>query len=131
MAGVHRASERGTVARQPSILRKGVRLMLKWLKKYYIGKGVSKVSEARSRINAGKPAPGIFLVTLSDSPENILEIIPAVLLVYKKLYDSCPMIVGMAGSKSDAILLVQKIIETVYKKTGGFDAETYLLEHRN
>ena len=85
----------------------------------------------QSQINAGKPVAGIWLVTFSDHPDNILEIIPAALLAQKELYDTCPMIAGMASCKADALQLVKKIIETVYKKTGGFDAEEYLLTHRN
>ena len=105
--------------------------MLRWLKRYYVGKGIKGSVRIQSQINSGKPVTGIWLVTLSDHPENILEIIPAALLAQKQLYDTCPVIAGMASSKEDAIHMVQRIIEKVYKQTGGFDAAEYLLASRN
>ena len=104
--------------------------MLKWLKRYYVGKGIHGSVRIQSEINSGKPVTGIWLVTLSDCPDNILEIVPAALLAQKRLYDACPLIVGMASSKSDAMDIVNKIVDTVYKKTGGFDAGEYLIRNR-
>ena len=100
--------------------------MLKWIKRYYVGKGI----KGSVKIQAQKPVTGVWLITLSEHPGNILEIVPAVLLSQKQLYDTCPTIVGMAGSKPAAIELVKKIIEKVYKKTGEFDAADYILKNR-
>ena len=104
--------------------------MLKWIKRYYVGKGIKGSVKIQAQINSGKPVTGVWLITLSEHPGNILEIVPAVLLSQKQLYDTCPTIVGMAGSKPAAIELVKKIIEKVYKKTGEFDAADYILKNR-
>ena len=100
--------------------------MLKWLKKYYIGEGIKGPVRLQSKINAGKFTPGIYLITLSDNPHNILEIISSTVLLQRKVYDECPLVIGMAKGKSGAVDLAREILEHVYKKTGGFDVKKFL-----
>lgn len=100
--------------------------MLKWKKNYYIGEGVKAPVKVQAEINAGKPVPGIYLVTLSDNPGNIMEIVPAVMLAQKAAYDLCPPIIGMAKGKKKALELVRQITEEVYDKTGSFQVEEYM-----
>jgi hypothetical protein len=100
--------------------------MLKWQKAYYIGESVKNPVKIQTKINKGRPVPGIYLVTLSDNPGNLMEIIPAVMLVQKTAYDLCPTVIGMAKGKEEALELVQKMIEDVYGETGGFEIEKYM-----
>lgn len=100
--------------------------MLKWQKKYYISEGVKSPVKIQSKINAGKPVPGIYLLTLSDNPGNIMEIVPAVTLIQKTAYDLCPVIIGMARGKDEALELVQRIVEEVYRETGSFGIKEYM-----
>ena len=100
--------------------------MLKWLDGYYIGDGIQGNVRIQSKINAGKAVPGIWLITLSDNPDNLMEIIPADMLLVRSVYDTCPMIIGMAKGKKGAIKQVKKIIETMYKKTGSLAIRDYL-----
>ena len=72
------------------------------------------------------PVPGIYLVTFSDNPHNILEIIPAVTLFQKTAARLCPEIVGMAKGMDEAMELVQMIVQTVYEETGDVLVEKYL-----
>ena len=100
--------------------------MLKWKKKYYVGEGVKAPVKVQSKINAGKPVPGIYLITLSDNPENIMEIVPAVMLMQKTAYDLCPVIIGMARGKDEALELVRSVVEEVYIQTGSFAIKEYV-----
>lgn len=100
--------------------------MLEWLANYYTGEGIKNPRKIQSRINAGKLVPGIYLLTLSTNPGNLLEIIPAPMLVQKSAYALCPVIAGMARGKDEAIDLACEIILEVYQETGGFEVEEYL-----
>ena len=51
--------------------------MLKWIRNYYVGEDVKNPGRARARIIVGKFVPGVYVVTLSDNPGNILEILSA------------------------------------------------------
>ena len=100
--------------------------MLKWMKNYYIGDCVKNPTRVRARITAGKCVPYIYIVTLSDNPGNILEILPAVTLVQRGARAICPLIIGMAKGKDEAIQMVRDVVEQVYKETGDFKIKEYL-----
>ena len=46
--------------------------MLKWRKDYFVGEGIRDAVKAKARIDAGKVAFGVYLVTLSENPGNLL-----------------------------------------------------------
>ena len=85
----------------------------------YIGDDIRSY-QSRARITAGKFVPDIYVVTLSDNPGNILEILPSSMLVQRSARAICPLIIGMAKGKDGAIRMVQDIIEQVYTETGDF-----------
>lgn len=49
--------------------------MLKWCKDLRIGEGVKKADKIRRKLNHGKIVPGVYLITFSENPRNLLEII--------------------------------------------------------
>ncbi|MDO4273307.1 MAG: hypothetical protein Q4D16_06550 [Eubacteriales bacterium] len=100
--------------------------MLKWKNNLYIGKNVKNSRKIQLKIDSGKLVPGIYLVTISDNPGNLLEIIPAPMLLQKSAYALCPEIVGLAKGKDEAMDLAAEIILEVYHETGSFRVEEYL-----
>ena len=100
--------------------------MMKWLDRYYQGERIQEPYKIRRKIEAGKAAPGIYLVTLSDNPHNLLEILPSVVLLQKSAMGFCPEIVGMARGKAEAMELVRQIVEETYQETGSFEIEEYI-----
>ena len=95
------------------------------MKNYYIGDGVKNPTRVRARITAGKCVPDIYIVTLSDNPGNILEILPAVTLVQRGARAICPLIIGMAKGKDEAIDLAVDIVKNIYGETGAFQVKEY------
>lgn len=100
--------------------------MLRWINDFYRGAGVEDPEELKAKINAGAFLPGVYLLTLSDNPENIMEILPAVSLKQKTAVHLCPLVIGAAYGKEEAMELVCGIVEEVYQKTGSFCVEDYL-----
>ena len=72
-----------------------------------------------------KPVPGIYLITLSDNPRNLLEILPARTLIQESAADMCPEIVGIAKGKEEAMDLVTEMIRTIFSETDGFEVKEY------
>lgn len=99
--------------------------MLKWHKHYYTGSGVKNSSRIRRRLEHGKPVPGIYLITLSDNPRNLLEILSALTLIQESAADMCPEIVGIAKGKEEAMDLVTEMIRTIFSETDGFEVKEY------
>ena len=88
--------------------------MLKWIRNYYVGEDV------------GKFVPGVYVVTLSDNPGNILEILSAAELMQASVRAICPPVVGLANGRDGAIRMVQEIVEEVYRETGDLKIREYL-----
>ena len=99
--------------------------MLKWREDYYVGEGIKDAAKARRRIDAGRVAFGVYLVTLSENTGNLLEIVPSYMLIQKSYYARCPEIVGMAKGKDEAIDLAVDIVKNIYGETGAFQVKEY------
>lgn len=100
--------------------------MLKWIRNYYIGEDVKNPGKTRARIIVGKFVPGVYVVTLSDNPGNVLEIRSTAELMQKCVRALCPPIVGIASGRDGAIRMVQEIVEEVYRETGDLRIREYL-----
>ena len=99
--------------------------MLKWREDYYVGEGIKDAEKTKKRIDAGKVALGVYLVTLSENPGNLLEIIPSYMLIQKSYYAKCPEIIGMAKGIDEATDLAVDIVKNIYGETGAFQVKEY------
>lgn len=102
--------------------------MLDWYVELYTGKSIEKkdVHKIIHKINRGKAVPGIYLLTLSQHPDNVLEILPALNLAQKAARRRCPRIIGMALGKEEALEVTQEILLETYGETGTFHVREYL-----
>ena len=100
--------------------------MLKWHRNLYTGEGVKAPLRIRKKIENGKFVHGIYLLTLSNNPANVMEIVPAAMLMQRSYVGICPLVIGMAKGKDEALELVRSIIEEVYGATGSFSVSEYL-----
>ncbi len=101
--------------------------MLEWYKKLYVGENAKKDAvKVKRRLNHGKLQMNMFLVTYASNPENLFDIIGTEQLLQKTVHRRCPMIVGLASSKEEAIQIVQQIIEETYAKQNDVDVRRYL-----
>ena len=57
--------------------------MLKWQENFLAGESVKDPEEIKKKLNSGKPVLGIYLLTLSENPVNLMDIIPAAMLIQK------------------------------------------------
>ena len=70
--------------------------VIRWARNPYLGEGIEDWKEIRTKVNKGDFLPTIFLVTLSNHPDHVLEIIPSFMLRQKWNRKTCPKIVGIA-----------------------------------
>ena len=84
----------------------------------------TRQKHGRGLTQAGWPF-GVYLVTLSENPGNLLEIVPSYMLIQKSYYARCPEIVGMAKGKDEAIDLAVDIVKNIYGETGAFQVKEY------
>ena len=94
--------------------------MLKWQENFLAGESVKDPE------NSGKPVLGIYLLTLAENPVNLMDIIPAAMLIQKSFYGICPKIIGMAKGKEEALEMVRSLIDEMYRETGTFATAEYI-----
>ena len=75
-----------------------------------MGPGIGDEKDLRRRCERGKAGIATYLITLSETPGNRLEILPAVLLFQKQLRKRVPMIIGAAQGRKEALELVVQIV---------------------
>ena len=97
-----------------------------WITDYYVAEDIPDASKLQRRIDHGRKVPGIYLVTLSDTPGNQMEYFAADLLREPVLRRFCAPIIGIAGSRSSAQALVVKILSDAAAGPGRYDARPYL-----
>lgn len=49
---------------------------------------VKDPEKIKKKLNSGKPVLGIYLLTLSENPVNLMDIIPAAMLIQKSFMES-------------------------------------------
>lgn len=100
--------------------------MLEWEENYFTGEGIREPENIRRKIEEGRPAAGIYLLTLPGNPRNLMEILPALNLMQSWCRELCPKIIGMARGKEEAVELSRRILMESYRKTGTFQVNEYL-----
>lgn len=100
--------------------------MLRWTSNYFVGDGIQNPKEIQAKIELGKHTSGIYLLTLSNNKNNLMELLPAKMLRHKNVYERCPEIFGMAKGKEDAIGLTTRILMNCYRANGNYCLEEYL-----
>ena len=69
---------------------------------------------------------GESVKNLSENPVNLMDIIPAAMLIQKSFYGICPKIIGMAKGKEEALEMVRSLIDEMYRETGTFATAEYI-----
>jgi len=93
----------------------------------YLGENIAPKSEQiLKKLNSGKTVPNLYLITMSENPDNMLEIVPQWEVMQKGYPNTNIRVVGLSNGKKEAIALVQFIIEQVLEETGSANARDYL-----
>ena len=88
-----------------------------WYKYLYLGETAKKHRfSILQKLRLGKVQPGVHVITPASGGHNLLDILPAYVLV------------GVGASYQDAVETVGRIVDETYRETGGFDVKTYLRE---
>ncbi len=102
--------------------------MLKFYSKLYVSDSIKNINKIKWKIRTGRGQLNIFLITISNSSDQ-LECFHNGLLkqqIYRKLDLK---IVGVATGYEEALIIIQQMLEDVWKETGNADMKSYLLQH--
>ena len=107
---------------------------MKWYKNLYMGETATDTKHKILRnVVKRRFSNNEYLITISANPDNLLDILPAEVLLQKHYKDNTDKlyIVGIANGKEEALEVVRQIIDEVYTNTGEFDIPGYLKFGRN
>ena len=104
-----------------------------FFKNLYVGPSIRDPEEVKRKLMRGEGQITIYVIALSPSVpgpgSNQLEILHCVNLQqpYYKKYP--PYIIGIAAGRTEAVELVQKLVQDAYDHTGSGDVRAYLFPH--
>jgi len=79
----------------------------------------------KRRVQTGRILSHLYCVAIPQNEKNVLDIIPARELKQRPYREMAVKVIGIAKGEAEARELVRQMIEELYQKTGGFDAESY------
>lgn len=91
-------------------------------KHLYVG---DKASKRRFAILQGirqkKIQPEVYVIIPPQNGNNVLDIYPSAMLLLPPYQDQEYMVIGIAVTYWEALDVARRIVDDMYRKTGGFD----------
>ena len=102
---------------------------MQFMGRLYVGESISsKEHEIVRKVHSRKVVPNLYLIAISTSPDNMLDLIPEWEALQKGYPRDSIQVVGIAGGKKEAVKIVQLIVSDSLKHTGDADVRGYLKE---
>lgn len=100
---------------------------MKWYKNLYIG-DIAKDNKHSiiRKIKRYKPQLGVYVLTLPENENNILDIFPSIVLLQPYYKNKKLFIIGIASCKEEAYEVMEKIVMDSYRLTGAFNIQEYI-----
>lgn len=101
--------------------------MISWSDNLYLDENIkdSDFEKIKNDINNHVFTRNIYCITFASNPQNLFEIYHAKEFIQSYYRRKDIHILGIAKSKKNAFMLVAKMLEEVYKKTGEFKVRDY------
>ena len=99
---------------------------MQWAENLYLTETTAKKKDRIIRkANRGIGMFRIYFVTLASNEENLFDIFHAAHLKQPAFYQQNPFVVGIASGYEEAVELVEKMVEDIYRETGAFQVREY------
>ena len=100
---------------------------MEWYRNLYTGKNIQDKKEKIIReIEAQVYRGTTYLITLAANPANELELLSVHELRFNYIRRNCPLIVGLARGRKEALELLEQIVQEVYAATGDVKIKEYI-----
>ena len=67
----------------------------------------------------------IYFISLASNEQNLFDIFHAAYLKQPAFYGQNPFIVGIASGYEEALEMIQRMVDDIYRETGGFQVREY------
>ena len=97
-----------------------------YLPKLYIADSLLNKDLGKLKKSLSKGVPGLCAILLSENEHNQLDLVDSIMLHGCEYKHSKPTLVGIAGSKSEALELLCIIAKDSIEMTGSADMKEYI-----
>lgn len=105
---------------------------MKLIKNLYFGEeALKQKKELTTYIKRRKWQFGLYVITLSDNDENLLDLYETIQFEQNYYKKKDLLIVGVAVGRDEALTLVGEIINDIYQNTRGFNVKDYFLAKKD
>lgn len=99
---------------------------MQWAEHLYLSdRTAAKKEKIIKKAEQGAGMVSIYLIALASNPQNLFDIFHAAHLKEPAFYRRNPFIVGIASGYDEALELVRRMVEDIYRETGGFRVREY------
>ena len=100
-----------------------------WYQNLYVGRLIAPRRErVIEEIDLGRYPSFVYLLVVSERSRCQLDILEAAQLKHDYIREHCALIVGLAQGKTEAVSLVEKLVQDVYRDRGDADIRAWLSE---
>lgn len=93
----------------------------------YMGENAAKKAEQlMNSLLQDKPVWDCHVLTISDTPGNLLELTPAWVFLQKYFKRHSCKVYGIACGRQEGLAVMVRVIMDCYQETGQFDVRSYL-----
>lgn len=104
--------------------------MIVWNDKLYFGESIKKKHRRIiSAINRGKLTMDVYCIAFASNERNLFDILPANELLFPHYKNSEVHILGLAGGKREAALVVQDMVVDIYRATKDFKVREFFTKN--
>ncbi len=103
-------------------------VLLEYHPRLYLGESINgkKLDKLKKKLERRPLAAGVFLIALSRNPYDQLDIFSARLLVQRHYQKYPPFVVGIAGSREEAVDMVERLARECVEARGDCALKEYL-----
>ena len=99
---------------------------MQWAEHLYLSDiTAAKKERIIKKAEQGAGMVSVYFIALASNPDNLFDIFHAAHLKESAFYRQNPYIVGIAPGYDEALELVQRMVEDIYRETGGFQVREY------
>lgn len=77
-------------------------------------------------LRSGKVQPEVYVITPPQNGNNVLDIYPSAMLLLPPYRDQEHLLIGVAVTYWEALEVVRRIVDDMYRTTGGFDWRAFI-----
>lgn len=97
---------------------------------FYLGKGITpeKLDKIKKKIEKKPLMTDFYLIALAGNERDLLDIYSSRFLGQKYYENHIPFLCGIADNNSDAVALVEQIVQDCLKERGDLKVREFILE---